>query len=488
MPVNSPHPEYDENIQEWRMCRDVLDGEKAVKAAGAAYLPMLSGQDDAEYQAYVMRANFYNASSRTVKGLAGAIFRKNPVIEYPKQEQLEFFTPSGDSFKILAKEVVEEVIGLGRVGVFVDTTKDRGNRAFASIYYAENIINWREVILDDGTKKLTLVVLREIVYEQDPDGEDEYDLVAVEQFRELSIDKDGNYRQRIFVLEERKKLNQVSKWVVVQVGDDIYPKMAGGKLLKEIPFVFISPLAASAAIEKSPILDLIAVNLSHYRTSADHEHGMHFTALPTAYITGIQDDDTTEARVGSAVAWKFHSEQATVGYLEFSGAGLEALDKSLTKKEQLMAVLGARLLEQQKQDAEAARTVALRHAGENSVLASIAESATAGLLKVLGWVANWSNSSSGITLKLNTDFLISPIDASILTNLLSAVQAGNMSHEAFFYNLERAQLFPEGWTLEQEKAAIEAGPPMAPPGTVDNAQAGTQPENDNSRFTQKAAV
>jgi len=38
---------------------------------------------------------------------------------------------------------------------------------------------------------------------------------------------------------------------------------------------------------------------------------------------------------------------AKVGYLEFSGQGLGALEKALDHKEKLMAILGSRLLEGQ---------------------------------------------------------------------------------------------------------------------------------------------
>jgi hypothetical protein len=52
VPVDSTHPEYDENVTAWLRARDVFAGEDAVKAAGVRYLPRLDSQTDDEYAAY----------------------------------------------------------------------------------------------------------------------------------------------------------------------------------------------------------------------------------------------------------------------------------------------------------------------------------------------------------------------------------------------------------------------------------------------------
>jgi hypothetical protein len=43
------------------------------------------------------------------------------------------------------------------------------------------------------------------------------------------------------------------------------------------------------------------VNLDHYRLHADYRHGMHFTALPTAWVSGF--DKAATLRIGSSTAW-----------------------------------------------------------------------------------------------------------------------------------------------------------------------------------------
>ena len=60
-----------------------------------------------------------------------------------------------------------------------------------------------------------------------------------------------------------------------------------GKPLPLIPFVFHGPRNFLPEVDKLPLGDVIAVNLDHYRLDADYKHGMHFTALPTAWVSGF---------------------------------------------------------------------------------------------------------------------------------------------------------------------------------------------------------
>ena len=88
---------------------------------------------------------------------------------------------------------------------------------------------------------------------------------------------------------------------------------------------------------------MIAVYLDHYWLNADFKHGVHFTALPTAWVSGF--DKTANLRIGSSTAWVTEQTGATAGFLEFMGHGLNTFEKAMDCDERLMAVLGSRLLE-----------------------------------------------------------------------------------------------------------------------------------------------
>jgi len=463
MPVETPHPSYNDSVNKWNRCRHTANGSDAVKDSKTLYLPMLEKQDVLEYDAYRMRAMFFGATGRTVQGLLGAVFRKDFNIQYPEYliNQLESITPTSMELKDFARKVVYEQLVVGRVGILVDADKENSDVINASIYTAENIVNWKTK-RSNGKESLTLVVLRE-TYEGKTN--DVYESKQKEQYRVLSFGltekgESSAYMQTVWRKREGGESNNASSFMMVSE-ETVVPRIRG-VAMDHIPFYFINAESLSSAVVKPPLLDLVDVNLSHYRTSADLEHGAHYTALPTAWLAGFTTDGSKEFRIGSATAWVSEEIGATAGFLEFKGQGLESLRNLKKDKEQLMAVLGARMLEEQKKAVEAADTHRLRQSGESGALTTIADTASEGIENVLQMIARWSGASEAqieaIKFDLNTDFASARMTPQELTSLMQAWQGGAMSQDTFLHNLKQGEILPDGRTIEEEKdlIAVEA--------------------------------
>jgi hypothetical protein len=531
MPVNTEHPEFSEYAERWKKNRTFLKGEDAVKKAGTLFLPMLDAQStdytfgldmkrpyspEGDYESYKARAMFYNAAGRTRKGLVGAIMRKAPRIECPEdmKEALKTIGRDGEPIESLIDRQLQEQLGIGRVGLLVDASPDEEGTdqlyPFVATYLAESIRNWKqEAEPRTGRMRTTLIVLEESM--PDPKSQDDpfsHDaitiyrvlrlgsppvLVSKEQVETGDVptraqaytlkDEDERvYFQEVWVpVVEQKQGRTETKWVLEEV---IVPRMVGGRTLEEIPFQFINSNDTELCPSPGPLDDLISVNESHYRTSADLEHGAHFTALPTAYVCGYGGEDK-EVLIGSPVVWMIRDNQAKVGFLEFTGSGLGHLKERAVDKERLMAVLGSRLLEEQKAGVEAAETVKLRTAGEGASLAGIATTASRAWTTLLKWVGTWAAVSESevekITVQLNTRFFVVPIDSATMVSYTQAMQGGSMSFETFYFNMDRAEQYPDGWTIEDERGKIQAGPPGGTLGGLPgfNLPPGWKPENQD---------
>lgn len=472
-PVETKHPDYSRMLSKWQRCRDVSEGQDAVHAGGEAYLPKLKDQEPQEYAAYVKRAQFYNATWRTISGLVGMMFRKPPSIDVPQSltEQLDDVTMTGVPLQAFANTIAEEAMTIGRVGIMVDypaapagiSQADAARlnlRPIMSMYRAESIINWRvRWIANRAT--LALVVL----CEQHAEAVDEFEDKVEKRYRVLDLvaaaDATGasayRYRQRIFRVNEKGKQEQV--------GGDVYPVL-GGRSLDYIPFVVVGTDDITPEIDEPPLIDLVDLNLSHYRTSADLEHGAHFTGLPTPVVSGYSPPNPTDKLyIGSMSAWVFTDPQAKASFLEFSGEGLGALETRLEKKELQMAVIGARMLEAQKKGVEAAETAAIHRVGEESTLASIAQTISMGMTKALQWFALWAGSADKVAFELNRDFFPVPMSPAQLTAIVSAWIRGAISSETKFNMLKAGEVYGPDDSFEDEEAKIAASapPPPAPP-------------------------
>src|SRR6185436_4892443 len=240
---------------------------------------------------------------------------------------------------------------------------------------------------------------------------------CVKQLRELTLEP-GYYVQRLW------QKGASGKWA--QVGPDIVPRR-NGVTMTSIPFFVFGPEENSLRMQQPPLLQLADVNYGHYMNTADLEHGAHFTGLPTPWISGYQAKTGEKIALGSTEVMCFPDPNAKAGFLEFAGTGLGVLEKRCEVKEQQMAALGARMLAPEKAGVEAGQTLAMRHTGESSVLAGIANLVSDGLASMLAFMAEWAGISGEITYKLNTDYLPTGLTAQELTALVAGWQSGAYS-------------------------------------------------------------
>lgn len=465
MPVNTRHPEYVKVQEKWQRCRDTFDGADAVKAAGTRYLPMLTGfkdqtKADLAYEAYKYRAPYFNHVQPTVVSLTGAAFLK-PIerarIIATIEEHLKDVTLQGQTIEQVAKDAVGQVLSPGRYGILVDMpgleVSAEKRRPYWVLYRAEQIVNWRTIALN-GEQVTVMVVLEES--NQEPNVEDPFVLDQIITYRVLSLrprrrnDGSSGYQYQVNIW--RQNPEKKDEWIE---GPATYP-MRRQEPLEFIPFVVIGPEGTTWGISDPPILPIVDATLSLYLTNADKEWGEHMTALPTPVITGASSD--APVHLGSSEAMVFTEPQAKAFFMEFSGAGLESLRESAKEKVELIAHLGARMLERQGTPGTATE-VKLRHAGEYATLSSIVGSVSQGLSKAVQWHSWWMGSERDIDkemgLTLSTDFIAIDMSPEELNAVMKAHQAGEISFETFFYRLQKGGFYATGTTLEDERSRLE---------------------------------
>lgn len=479
MPVNTPSKGYLAIRDQWQRCRDAYAGTDAVKDRGEAYLPKLEAHKAnlSSYDDYKTYALWYNATARTVDGLAGAIFQKPPELDVSAKlkEQFADVTQAGESFDMFALRSVQDVLTTGRYGILVDMAPaDLGNtdaRPYWAGYQAEDILSVRTE-RRAGDEILTRVVLREKF--ESPDGEDPFACVSGERYRVLELDAGGRYTQTVFTprLDEKGQPKQ-------NEFDSSEPVVATRRTdaLTEIPFQFIGPTSRSPRFQKPPLLDLVDVNLSHYRTMADLEHGRRYVAVPTPWIKGdiVGGKEGDRLFLGAQSAWHLDKDGAA-GMLEFTGQGLQELRLADSSKRDYMAVLGARLLEDQPtgRQNETATAVGMRHAGEQATLRTIAKTASDALSACAKWHDWWLGSArtpqeSSASITLNDDFTTTNLGAQELTALFTLWQGGAVDYATLYRNLKRGGYTRAGVSAQDELAAIAAAqpeggtPPPSPP-------------------------
>jgi hypothetical protein len=228
-----------------------------------------------------------------------------------------------------------------------------------------------------------------------------------------------------------------------------------GVALTFIPFVFHGLRDSRPELCKLPLADIIAANLDHYRLDADYKHGLHFAALPTAWVSGF--DKAAALRIGSSTAWVSELPDASAGFLEFTGAGLGHLERAMEKVERRMALLGARMLEAPHSELSTLNSqLSTSLSGLGSIVASLNQS----LSQVLQLAQWWTEGgelealADQVSFTMNTDLGARPMTAEEITAVVTAWRAGAMSRESMLERFKRGEVLPDGRSVAQERALI----------------------------------
>jgi hypothetical protein len=394
------------------------------------------------------RGLFLEAFHRTVQGLSGAVFRKDPVVTHREDDAirryLEDVTGDKQPLERFTQRILNDDLTIGHVGIMVTMAADAlpGDTAKLRMVPGENIINW-----DDNGR---WIVLEEKVMDVDPT--DIFMRKEVTQWRYLYLDDLGQYQVEVWRKNEQAVQNSEAE-KFMQVGDTITP-LRLGQPLDFLPFWIVSGNQRTMDPDKPPLLGLADASFDHYRMMTDYRHGLHFTALPTPWFAGFNQKEAI--LIGAETAIVAENPAASAGMLEFEGQGLNPLKEALEAVMQYMAALGARLLEQSKKAVESADTHKLRAAAEQTTVQSMAKTVGEAMGEAVRTALWWSNlQDDSFTITLNTDLVDAQTDVELLKALSTDLIAGHISYETYYHHLEAAELTRPNVTAQDERALLE---------------------------------
>ena len=471
-PVETLHPEYTEHFDYWSLVRAALAGSRKIKeelpdvntaAVATVYLPRLENQTVTQYRTMQLRALWVNFTMRALVAWTGLLFRK-PIrlTAGVERERLETdIDMQGRSLQQYAEYVGSEVMSVGRGGTLIGFDEEE-QRPYAAYYAAENITNWR-VGRVNGKQSLTLLVLAEFL--EDP-GANEFEHESRRGWRVFERLPSG-----VVTVTSYEEV-EAGKIIVTNVS---VPERRGIPLV-DIPFVFHGASSSDSCVGTIPLEGIAAINVSHYRTSADLEHGRHVCGIPTPCLAGFTEGNAAEVTLGPNSAFVSEDPNAKAFYLEYSGQGLSELVKAIEEKERQAAALGARPITPEVGGAEAQATVEMRATAESASLIDVAQQLEVQFTQVVRWFEWWTattaepsptmgdaltEGSSGV--EFVKDFVVSKLQAPEIQALTGALIANKISFQTYFHNLQAGEIYADDWTLEQEREATEAAQALALP-------------------------
>jgi hypothetical protein len=374
------HPSYTYHNATVNLCYDAFYGD----IRNPKYVKPLSEQSESEYEAFITRPFYLNATERTVQSLIGTMMRNPMQISGP-----EPVVNGNLNFEALVQDQIMDIALGGRIAITVDVYED--GTPYITYYPSQNIINWGEdFIVLETTKQVT-------------NPKNRFELVEVTYWKEIFIDEEGYHAARTWELIDNRYIPSEAVRLIVR-----------GQPVEGLQVFWVTPYDNTALIYNPPVKSVAELNIAHFRLSCDHYNGLHFLAVPTLFAHGpLQPDsngNTTQKIVLGSTSSAPHFEAGGgLAFAEFGGAGLNSLHEEKNRVEELMNQYGARLVSP-KAGVESAEAVNLRAVAETSILITLTnalENALNGALELYSVAVG-----TQVNVELNTNFIDTSSDNS----------------------------------------------------------------------------
>ena len=433
-------------------CRVLDGGWAALQASSTEYLPKHPEEKDSNYLIRLNRPVHFNAYTRSVDGLTGLVFRRDPVLAEDVGKDIEALWENidyhGTHGAVFCKALFREALVAGRTYLMVDgpqvtremslgEEREMGLRPYWVHYRVDEERN-REYAYVNGK-----LVLRRIVFEVTsyvPDGE----------FgdREESV-------WRVFRLDNDLETVRWEQWK--KNDKEVYYKDAEGVLnnVTEIPIAVVYGRKLGPFMSKPPLEDLADQNLLFYQTSSDYHHAAHIANVPVPFLKGF-DEDANKITWGPN-ATLIGPEGSDAKWLETSASALGHTRTMLEDIKGNMATLGLNMLAREKRAAETATARRIDKAEADSALGAIARSLEDAIELALGYTAQFLKSKSGGgSIEVNRDYeeqQLTPQEIQVYSQL---VASGQLSLETMWKMLEAGEILPPDFDPELERVNLES--------------------------------
>lgn len=430
--VSVAHTNYAVAQKAWTTMEDVLDSQQRIQDKGVTYLPPLSEQTVDEYNAYKMRGTFPLFTNHVLTTFVGMSLRKDLLLKNVPDKIKNNVDGTGTTLTAYTKELLTKFLSFGRCLTLVEyATVSKYSKLL--LYDHLSIVNWKTRVINEKAQ-LSLVVLKEMI----DVSEDEFITDLRPQYRVLSLDKETNfYRQRVFDYENKEIKNFVPK--------------KNRKPLQFIPAI----IHGGTDIKKPPLLSIAEQNLSWYRLDCDYKHGLHYTALPTPVVTGVDPevDENAPKSIGATKIW-FLPEGAEASMLEFTGAGLKTVGEAKQEIHENIITLSSRILSPPRNMNETATAASIRNAGETASLADSVNLLSRELTLILEMAINWDDEVEDISAEINTDFIPTILSGGDAASYGAMLLKNTLSSKSLFKVLKQGELIDGDRTYEEEQDDI----------------------------------
>lgn len=449
-----------------RQNNDIRSGREAILTNKSYYITQLEEQSPAQYNAMAEMAPYYILYPKVVDGFTGTIFSKSPNLKGvdrsdKQKEQDKNVDMLGNSIDQFSEKVVQQVLENGFCASYNDYS-EKEKRAFLRLVKPEQFVSFRTSTIN-GYPKISQFIYQEEIEVDDPDNEFDYNIHTQYTVLDLTQNPQNknelNFRVRIYQAVNPKDTRTAETGEKMVLKSESFP-IKDGKHFEEIPIVIHGVESNNFTVDRSLLQDISDMNISVFQRTVDQVYMLHWTALPTPYVTGADDKDSPNT-IGPSKMWHITDPDAKVGMLEFTGQSATAHQNFIDNLLHIMSVMGAQILKKEGVSRETATSVLVRTSQQTSLVATMVNNVSGQLQTTLQVYYEWSGISVGNDFEyvLNDDFIKVDMEPNAQIALVKSWLDGAISFESMFNKMKEGEIIDPNKTMEDELEDIQENPP-----------------------------
>lgn len=453
--VDARSTAYETMARRWALLESLTGGTKAMRDAGETWLPREPKEESTHYKNRVARSFLFNGFAETVDRVPSKPFSRPVTIEGNVPEPLDQIEDNADlqgrTLTQFARDVMESMVSWGLTHILIDhpstdgvqTLEDerrRGIRPFFTLINPTNLIGWRTSQDLDGNEILSQIRFREERVE--PKGA--YTDERVEYIRVYGAggESGGNW-------ELWRKGEDDEEFSLHKSGTHTFPE-------NRVPLVTVYAARTGFMTARPPFEELGWTNLAHWQSYSDQRNLLRFARVGVPVFTGFPEDDLADWAPGANSFVRTENENAKFGYLEPSGAAIEAGRQDILDLQERME---AQAMEPflKRTGNETATGQAIDEAKSQTDVKAWIAVEELGLTECYRDAATWVRAEldDEFTVQIFKDFGLSVRAQQDIVALLEMRKNREISRETYLKEVRRRGLFSELVEIEEEIDRIE---------------------------------
>jgi hypothetical protein len=494
--VGDPNSSYESMRITWDRARAVLNGQSAAKAYDSVLdvytyknllIPFSPTMTPQQYDFYRAEAELPGLIAQYAKILQAGLLRKQPILslkndlssyglpETALEEIVNHISLNGKGLVHFLNEALWEELQTSRCWVLVDYAQLQGetNTSFpyCVVLQAENIINWRVSMGEDGSFELKRVILR--FYTEDYSN-NEYHPELIDTVHDYYLNDQGNLELNIFKNRRQSSTLKVSNGAVINeftqntvgtqsdwVLEDTIVPLQFGEPLKRIP---VFPLNGSVQPSEPLLQSLIDREISLYNKVSRRNHLLYGAATYTPVVMSDMSDEEFDSIVSAGLgSWIRLRQNDKIQALETPSSSLKDMESAIAATVEEMARMGIRILSPDESgSAQSGVALEIKNSAQTAQLGLLNTKISIVMAEIIAFMLNWKYGTEltreDVDFTLSADFNPVPIGADWMRVITEWYQSGIIPRSTFLQIAKQNDILPSDYNDEEGIEEINQDP------------------------------